>query len=137
MTVSDSVGEGKYIDFDTESTTSKLPAGRIVGVNSNGTVTLADGTASPVGVTATEVRAVTTAAASTVSVQTSGIAHIACAANEGFAYNDLVGGGTEGLATTIATVGTAFGEAELKAIIGRVYTPDATTTGTTVVVLLK
>jgi len=135
MTVNDSVGRGDMIQYETESTTIAIAAGLVVGLDSSGDVTLGDATDAPIGVTATAVRARTTASQEKITVQVSGMAHVTCAANEAFDFNDFVGGGTEGAATTLATLGTTCEvSAALKTVIGRVITQDATTEGTTVVV---
>jgi len=139
MTVSDSVGEGKYVDYDTSSTTSAINTGRIVELNSDGDVILPTTTpGNPVGVSATKVSARTTASKEKITVQVSGMAHVACAANEAFDYNGQVVPAENGLAATVGTyAGTTFSSENMRKIIGRVYTPDATTTGTTAIVLLN
>jgi len=133
--VNDSVGRGDFLKFQTASTTIEIPTGRIVGLDSNGNVTLADATANPIGVSATKVASRTSASKEDIVVQVSGLAHVTCAANEAFSYNDFVAGGTEGYATTFASIaGTTFSSEKMKKIIGRVVTPDATTEGTTVII---
>ena len=138
MTVSDSVGDGKYVDYETASTTSEIKTGRIVELDSSGNVIIATATpGNPVGVTATKVAARTTASKEKITVQVSGMAHVACAANEGFGYNDQVLAATALGATAATITGTLYDSEDSRKVIGRIYTPDATTTGTTAVVLLN
>lgn len=142
MTVNDSVGRGAYQGFTTESTTSAITTGKIVEFDSSGDIVLP--TSTPIvdqiaGVTASEVAARTTASKEDIIVQTSGLAHIACAANSAFAEGKFVrvatAGTGAGYASTAAEATTITSTA-LAAVIGKVVTPDATTTGTTVIVKL-
>lgn len=138
--VNDSVGRGDMIQYETATTTIEIASGRIVELNTSGNVILPTTTpGNPVGVSATKVASRTTASQKDIVVQVSGLAHITCAANEGFDYNDQVkAAASNGKATTAGTyAGTTFSSDDNRKVVGRVITPDATTTGTTVVVALN
>ena len=138
--VSDSHGRGNFLSYDTASTTIEIPEGRIVELDSSGDVILPTTTpGNPIGVSATNVDARTTATVEKITVQTAGICSITCAANQAFGYNDQILAVTlTGYGATAATfAGTTFGSEDARKVVGRVFTPDATTTGTTVVAILN
>lgn len=138
--VSNSSGRGNTIQYDTASTTIAIATGLIVELDSSGDVVLPTTTpANPVGVSATAIAARTTATAEKIVVQVAGVAALTCAANEAFSYNGPVqSASANGNATTAATyAGTTFGSEDMRKVIGRAVTIDATTEGTTVVVALN
>lgn len=140
MSVNDSVGRGDMIEYETASTTIEIATGKIAELDASGDVILPTTTpGNPVGVTATKVAARTTATQKNIVVQTSGLAHITCAANEAFGYNDMViSASANGYATTGPTfAGSTWGSEDSRKVVGRVITPDATTAGTTVITALN
>lgn len=142
MTVNDSISEGRFVKYLTSSTTSSILPGRIVEFDGNGNIILPTTTPNVdqfAGISASKARTVSTAAKRDILVQKQGIAHVVCAANSAFAHGKFVRAATagtgEGYASTAAEATTITSTA-LAACIGRVVTPDATTTGTTIIVSL-
>ena len=139
MTVSDSIGEGRFFEKNTSSTTVEIPVGRILEYDSSDDLVLPTTTINVdqlAGVSASKVAARTTATKKKIVVQVYGLTHICCAANAGFGVGKLVRATEAGRAAAAALATTITGTA-LAACIGRVVEKDATTTGTTILVALN
>lgn len=140
MSVNNSSGNGDFIGYETASTTIEIAAGLIVEFDSSGDIILPTTTpGNPAGISATKVASRTTATQEKITVQTTGLAAITCAANEAFDQNEMViSASANGNATAGATfAGTTWGSEDARKVVGRVITPDATTTGTTVLTQLN
>jgi len=140
MATNDSGGEGRFIGCKCASTTSSILPGRILEYNSNGSVTLPTTTPNVdqlAGVSVTKTRTRTSASEEDIVVQTSGMTDIVCAANSAFSRGKFVRAATAGTGAGYASTAaeaTTITSTALAACIGKVVVPDATTTGTTVVV---
>lgn len=135
MTVAGEGGRGRNISYETASTTIEIDRGRAVELDSSGNVILPTTTPGPcAGVSVSKVAARTTATKERILVQTSGLVPMCCAANEAFAYGELAVSVTlTGKATSHAADASTL---DPQKIIGKVHTPDATTEGTTLIVVL-
>ena len=138
MAVAESLGEGRFIQFDTATTTVAIAENLIVELDTSGDVILPTATPEiPIGVTSTRVDARTTASVKKIVVQVSGLAAITCDANIAATAGCFIEAGTsDGLASTAVAATTITATGYYRAV-GKCIVPDATTTGTTVVVLLK
>jgi hypothetical protein len=136
--VNDSVGRGDFVGFKTASTTDEILPGRFVELSGGSVVLPTTTPGQAIGVAHTKVASRTSATSEDIIVQVSGLAHVACAANEGFSAGDLIANGAVGVATTFASVaGTTFSSEEMRNICGVCMEPDATTTGTTILAKLR
>jgi len=142
MAVNDQVSEGRLIGAQTSSTTVQILPGRIVEWDSSGNIVLPTTTPAvdtQAGVSASKVALRTSATKEDIMIQQSGLTHIVCAANSAFTYGGFIRSATVGTGAgyaSSAALATTITSTALAAVIGKVVIPDATTTGTTVVVNL-
>lgn len=136
--VNNSTGRGDFVGFKTSSTTSEILPGRFVELSSGSVVLPTTTPGQIIGVAHTKVASRTSATSEDIIVQVGGLAHVACAANEAFSAGGLINCGASGVATTFASVaGTTFSSEEMRNICGICMTPDATTTGTTILAKVR